>query len=297
MYCIMDNLVQNGDFETGSLLPFWNATGGFQLECFPPNMPPCPNFGNCDAKVDFNVAGMLSQSGILTTQGQPYRLTFNIFSQAQIPPGQFTITIDNDDPIDLFPIITSSCDYVFTTVFVPDTPTTTITLTSTLSFSDVIFFDNFSIVPIIICFSGNSIVHAKNTTTGLIDNVAAKDLIVGYHEVYNSRKRAFVPIKHIVKTGPTKRYRLIKKDSISENKPSDDFYVTSGHVIFIDGVPVKAKHIPGAKRVKVKPETVYSICTEKGGPILVNGLDVMAYNYVKWLSYIASKKSEDLLTA
>ena len=68
-------------------------------------------------------------------------------------------------------------------------------------------------------------------------------------------------------------------------QPNEDFYVTSGHIIVYNGVKTKARNIPGAKRVKVKPQSVYSICTENRQPILINNLDVMAYEYEEWLNY------------
>ena len=82
---------------------------------------------------------------------------------------------------------------------------------------------------------------------------------------------------------------IIAKDSFGENKPSDDFYVTSGHKIIIDGKEIKAGKIPQARRIKVDPENVYSIVTETRLPILVNNLVVIAYGHEEWLEYSRKK--------
>lgn len=144
-------------------------------------------------------------------------------------------------------------------------------------------------VPPIVCFSGKSKVLAKDIQTGKILEVLAENIEADIHEVYNTKKQQFVSVKYNIVTGPTMRYMRIKKDSLGENQPNEDFYITSGHVIMINGTPIKARHIPQAKRIKVKSENIYTICTDAGGPILINGLEVMSYKYQKWLEYAAKK--------
>lgn len=159
-------------------------------------------------------------------------------------------------------------------VVIPDA-TATVSFTSTIQ--NVIYIDNVSLVLAIVCYSGKSIVYAKNSETNEISNVLAKDIIAGKHEVFDVEKQAFVPVIHNAITGPTKRYRLIKKDLLGESKPSEDFYVTSGHKIVVNGHEIKARDIPGATRSKTAPEKVYTICVQDRCPILVNGLDVIAW--------------------
>ena len=165
----------------------------------------------------------------------------------------------------------------------------TLTSNATIPGGADIFIIN--IASIIICFSGKSKVYAKNTKTGEIANVLAKDIISGVHEVYSTSKQEFVPIRRKIISGPTKRYMLIEKDALGTNQPNEDFYVTRAHVIMYKGVPTKAKNIPEAKLAKVKSEMVYSICTDKGGPILVNGLEVMTYKYSKWIEYTKKRST------
>ena len=105
---------------------------------------------------------------------------------------------------------------------------------------------------------------------------------------YSVKDDKFVPIKYNIVTGPTTRYMKIEKDALGTDKPVADFYITSGHKLVIDGKEIKAGKIPQAKRVKVKPELVYSICTDQRQIILVNGLSVIALGFEEWDEY--SKK-------
>jgi len=64
---------------------------------------------------------------------------------------------------------------------------------------------------------------------------------------------------------------------LEDDQPFKDFYGTSGHVLVINGIEIKTKNISQAKRIKIKPEILYSGCTEKRKPILINGLNVMLW--------------------
>ncbi|XWV25442.1 putative ORFan [Tupanvirus deep ocean] len=148
----------------------------------------------------------------------------------------------------------------------------------------IVYLDDVSIVLAAICYAGDSIVRTKNIQTGEIKDIEAKDVYSGIHEVYSINKNQFVPVKLNVVSGPTKSFRCIKKDSLGENQPSHDFYVTSGHKIVINGVPTKVRDIPQAQRLKPKKkDIVYSICVEENEPILVNNLPVIAWGHDEWL--------------
>lgn len=141
----------------------------------------------------------------------------------------------------------------------------------------------------VICFSGKSKIHAKNIITNEIYDVNASEIFPNLHKVYSIRSKQFIPIKFNIVTGPTTRYMLIKKDALGENLPSEDFYVTSGHKIFINDKVFKAGKIPQAHRVKVNPENVYSIVTDHCEPILINNLAVMAHGHDNWIEYSKNK--------
>lgn len=144
-----------------------------------------------------------------------------------------------------------------------------------------IILDDVTLVALAICYSGNSIIKTKNKTTNLIENIKASEISKNIHEVYSINDQKFVPVVHNIVTGPVEKYVLIEKNMLGGNKPTEDFYVTGGHVIVINGVEVKARDIPNTKKIKVKPENVYSICLSERKPIIVNGLAVMAWKKKK----------------
>ena len=141
-----------------------------------------------------------------------------------------------------------------------------------------------------ICYAGESKILARNTLTNKINTTNAEDIISGTHEVFNVTTKSFVPVKLNIVTGLVNKYMLIKKNILGKNQPSDDFYVTAGHMIMLNGKEVKAKDIPHAIKVSVLPQKVYSVCTDQRCPILVNNLSVMTWGYDKWIASPKSKR-------
>lgn len=141
------------------------------------------------------------------------------------------------------------------------------------------------IVQEIICYSGESLVLAKNIQTGEISEITAKNIYAGIHEVYDITNKKFISVKHNIIANPTNRFMVIKQNSLGENLPNQDLFITSGHRILYKGEIVKARNIPGAKRIRVKPTTVYSICTNDKTVIRINGLDVFTWGHQEWLDY------------
>ena len=122
-----------------------------------------------------------------------------------------------------------------------------------------------------------------------ISNINASDILSNIHQVYSINEKKFIPILYNIVTGPTIRYMKIEKDAFGEDQPNEDFFITSGHKIILDGKEIKAGNVPQAKRVKVNPEKVYSIVTEKQEPILINNIPVMTFGYDEWLEYSNKK--------
>ena len=152
--------------------------------------------------------------------------------------------------------------------------------------------DNVVLVPsIVICYSGNSLVHARNTITGEIGDIPVNQIYSDIHEVFSTKRNTFVPIKLNIISGPTRNFRCIKKNALGENKPNEDFYVTPGHVIMVEGEFKKVRDIPQAEKYRPKdPELVYSLCIDKSETILVNNLSVLAWGYNKWLKNAEDKQ-------
>ncbi|XWV24735.1 putative ORFan [Tupanvirus deep ocean] len=156
-------------------------------------------------------------------------------------------------------------------------------------FSSNVYIDNVSVTANIICYSGKSIVKCRDKKSGKIIQIRAKDILSQKHEVYSINDKIFVPIIYNIVNGPTDKYMLIEKNSLGINYPTEDFYVTGGHMLVINGKEIKARDIPTAKKIRVKSELVYSICTKKREPISVNNLAVIAWGKEEWHEYAAKK--------
>lgn len=136
-----------------------------------------------------------------------------------------------------------------------------------------------------VCYSGNSLAYVRNKLTGETSEIPVRNVFSDVHEVYDVDKKEFIPVRLNIRSGPTQRYMLIKKGALGDNMPKEDFYITSGHKIVQNGVEIKSGKLKEAKRVRVKSQIVYSICTDLRSHILINGIPVVSYGYEEWLDY------------
>lgn len=141
----------------------------------------------------------------------------------------------------------------------------------------------------IICYSGDSLILAKNILSGNICEVKAKHITPNNYHVYDTNTQQFTPVRLNIVTGKVTKFVLLKKNCISRNVPYQDFYVTPGHVLVINGQYIKAKNIKQGVRIVTEPQLVYSICTDKVCTILINGLNVLTWNVRQWKKYINKK--------
>lgn len=133
------------------------------------------------------------------------------------------------------------------------------------------------------CFSADSLILTKNIKTHVISEVRAANVYSDTHMVFNAKENIFVPIIYNIVSDPIGKFILIEKDSIEPNVPHTDLYITPGHMIYLNGKEVKARNVSQGKRINTEPQTIYSICTRKRCPILVNGMGVMTWALNKWL--------------
>ncbi|XWV25463.1 hypothetical protein QJ856_gp0297 [Tupanvirus deep ocean] len=285
----MSNIVQNSGFETGTLPPWTNVPNNSVIVDMVN-----PHTGTYAARFVGNTTSILLSQNLATTPGTTYTLsywvavdpvgnpgaTFSVFWDGVLIPGS-TISAVSLLPYTEFTFTVTATNVTTPLTFEVNIPRGTGII--------LLYLDDVSVVPQAICYSGESLVLAKNIITGEISEIEAKKIQSNLHEVYSVNDDKFIPVKLNIVTGPTDRYRLIKKDSLGENQPSQDFYVTAGHKIVIDGIETKARDIPQAKRVKVEPEMVYSICTDKHEPILVNNLPVVSWGLDEWLGSTKQK--------
>ena len=278
---IIGTLIVNGDFS--DQLNGWSAVSVNLNNIIFNQAPPSAQLVG---------PGALLQQTISTTPGNTYALSF--FVRAEESNGALSVEINNIPISGAIAINPTNIWIQRTFLFNATSTTTNITFfnrSNLLLLS--IFLDDISVsIGLgggVICYSGDSIITCKNKLTGRITDVKARDVIASTHEVYDTKNKKYIPIKYNIISGLTERFMLIKKDALGKNKPTADFYVTSGHVLLINGKEIKARDIQCAKRVKVESEKVYSICTENSQPILVNGLDVMTWAEKKWLDYAIKK--------
>jgi len=286
------NIVDNGGFETGSFPP-WTLSISPDPSTFVGHDK--PHSGRYEANLGYPFQGLQTLSQTLTTiPGTTYTLSYWLAATAIFESkGSSFFALWDSNPILGSFVMNPGTTYINYTFSVTAT-----TASTTLSFSfrtivaeSFYYLDDVSVIsppaPPVICYSGESIVLTQNRKSKEIKELSAKEVIAGIHTVFDVDENIFVPVKCNVITGPTNRYMLLKKDALGENKPNEDFYVTSGHKIIYNGVEVKARHIPEAVRIKVQPEPVYSICTDKKRTIMVNGLPVTTWCFKKWLRYSA----------
>lgn len=132
-----------------------------------------------------------------------------------------------------------------------------------------------------VCYHGDSLVTILNKETNEKDIKLARDIIVDDY-VYSLTRKEFVPVKLNIITYGNTHYKLIKKDTFGESKPSQDFYLTGGHPILYKGKETVASEINEADDVYCDKEQVYSIATDKREYILINNLPVMTWSYNAW---------------
>lgn len=142
-----------------------------------------------------------------------------------------------------------------------------------------------------ICYIGKSKVLAQNKETCIISEVCVEHITPEKYLVYSSTQKQFVPVKVNCISGKTDKFTLIEKNSLNENKPSDDFYVTPNHPIFFENCEIKAKNIIGAKKVRLEKQLVYTLVTEKREALKINNIDVMCWEYDDFIKSYTNKKN------
>ena len=239
----MTNLFQNGDFSL-PLAPAWTANLVVRDLTIGDPSP--------SARFELQqglLKPTLQQSAFLGGLIGLFQLTFSVF--VQTTGAGLTVLRDND--INIFtatPIPGSFVTFSFVFSAGDTFPDVTIIFVNDQVNGNV-WLDNVSLVRVGggICYAGKSKILARNTLTKKISTTNAEDIVSGTHEVFNMTTKSFVPVKLNIVTNDVNHYMLIKKDILSKNHPSEDFYVTPGHMLMINGKEVKARDIPQAIKV------------------------------------------------
>jgi hypothetical protein len=216
-----------------------------------------------------------------TLNSTPYIFSFWAKHTANTGTRAFTFTINGVDVTAGRRLNTEYTYYV--TPFVSDNSgSTTICFDARAASPDYLVDQVVVAVAPPICYSGDSLIRTRNIDTGEIADTPAKFVTSNLHEVFSTKQQKFVPIIHNIISGVTQKFYTIKKDSIAVDHPSHDFLITGGHCIEVDGKIVKARDIPGAIKTSVESQPVYSICISDKSPILINGLNVLAWKKKQW---------------
>ena len=163
----------------------------------------------------------------------------------------------------------------------------------TVNINSIDGFDILAASPI--CFHELSKLLCRNIVTNIIGEVFAKHITPNVHEVYSINKREFIPIVHnIVSFGCTKLV-LLKKNSLGDNKPNEDFYITENHPILIGNTEFNAKDIKEGELITVPMQKVHTICTIDREPILVNNLAVLSLASDHFYNVVLKETKKGLL--
>ncbi|CAI2358398.1 Hypothetical protein MVR_LOCUS104 [uncultured virus] len=244
------------------------------------------------AQLPIGAATSITQTGIPVIVGQDYIFSFwykteGIVTGTVLTGGVFTGVATFIAPINLVIPIGTIPWTQYTDTFTATATTVGVTFTPALSAN--LFIDDVAITPAtqaaVLCYSGDSIVQVKNTTTQVIESIKVKHIDTAVHHIYEVTKQAYVPIKKLSVSGSTTRYMLFAKDCLGHNMPNQDLKITSGHYIIHNGIKQKANKFKEAKRTKVPSEPVYTIYLDYDGAIELNGLQVEAAAADKLIQY------------
>jgi hypothetical protein len=137
----------------------------------------------------------------------------------------------------------------------------------------------------VICYIGSSLITVKSIESGIISDIPVQNIHADKYLVYAIDINEFIPIRLNIVSGPYNEFILVNKDSLGDNVPSNDFYITSGHIVRIDRKSMKAREIPGCRKVKTELQKLYSICTDGAYYINVNNIQTLTWDYDKWINY------------
>lgn len=140
------------------------------------------------------------------------------------------------------------------------------------------------------CYSGKTKIKVRNKETNDVQYLEVSKIISKKYDVYDVNNKIFVPIKINIVMKPTRLFFLIKKDLLGKDQPFEDLYITAGHPVFYQNKLILAKNIPGAIKVRVPPEKVFSICTNTYTLIYANNIPVSTWRYESWMKKVSNSR-------
>jgi hypothetical protein len=142
-----------------------------------------------------------------------------------------------------------------------------------------------------VCYRGDSLISVLNKATNEPELKLAKK-ITKDDLVFSVTQNKFVPVLLNIATYKNKHYKLLKKNCLGENKPSEDLYMTPGHPILYNGQETQASCVKEAVDFYCEEEEVYSIATNKREYILVNNVPSLTWSYFAWKNVCINGKNK-----
>lgn len=141
---------------------------------------------------------------------------------------------------------------------------------------------------IVPCYLADTPIKVKDKD-GEVKVLKAKEVVAGKHQVYDMVSKKFIDVVNNARVQGVEVVYEIPPNHFGENVPAESLFITSGHLISLDGKPTKMRDVPGAIRRKIARTDVYSIVCKVWTPIDISGVGVYAWSKHKWDAHV--KKS------
>lgn len=287
------SLIGNPNFETGSLPP-WTTTTPFSVTTGTRvwNTVSQSSPFSVLLRSGFSTPVNLSQTGIATVANGNYTLTFwmnNLGSATDVVTLRVFTTGFPDTVNVTVPNGTANIWVQRTYNFVAKGPIT-IFFQNNSSFEkpDGIALDTFTLVQNIVCYPPTTKIYCKNILTNTTEYLSVDKVKKDTHLVLNGNGE-FIPIVHNAICGSHNKFIKIPKNCAGKNEPNEDLLITSGHTVIYRGQLMKAKNVPGSKRIRTDSLPLYTIVTENLEYILVQGMYVFTHSNKQWEKHCDEK--------
>lgn len=289
----MSNLVVNGDFTNN--LTAWSVAGlpapAIDSTIFYPTSPP-NSLGMGTILVGVAQSATQTVNGFIV--GQQYRLIYAIQSTGLSAANLFSASVGGTvvSQINLLNIVGQGWAVQVTPPFTATSTSMQLQFNRALSVNvgGRVNIDTVSIIPAaLICFSGSSLVRIQDKATGEEKEIPAREVSPTKHLVYSFNSKIFVPLSLNAKCSITTTFLKISKDSIAPGEPHTDLLITPGHKVKVNGEIIRAKDVPGVRRVTVEPEHVYTFVAHYEDLVCINGMQVKTWADDAWAKFIKER--------
>lgn len=138
------------------------------------------------------------------------------------------------------------------------------------------------------CYLADTPIKVKDKD-GQIKVLKAEEVIAGQHQVYDMVNEKFIDVVNNARVQGVEVVYEIPPHHFAENVPAESLFITSGHLVSVDGKPTKMRDIPGAIKHKIPRSDVYSIICNVWTPIDMSGVGVYSWSKHKWDAYTKKK--------